>query len=54
MVAKAGERAEETGTFKCQSCNAEARVQKGDRIPECPNGHKSYDERIDEPSNRRN
>jgi hypothetical protein len=52
MVAKAGEKAWETGTFKCQSCNAEVRVQKGDRIPECPNGHKTYDERIEEPGRR--
>lgn len=49
MVAKAGEKAQETGTFKCKSCNAEVRVQKGKAIPECPNGHKTYDERIDEP-----
>lgn len=52
MVAKAGEKAEETGTFKCQSCNAEVRVQKGRTIPECPNGHTSDDERINEPGRR--
>jgi hypothetical protein len=28
-------------------------VQKGHKIPECPKGHKSYDERVDEPRNRR-
>ena len=49
MVAKAGENAWETGTFKCQSCNAEVRVQKGHQIPACPNGHKTFDERIEEP-----
>ena len=53
MVAIAGERAQGTGTFKCQSCNAEVRVQQGDRIPECPNGHKRYDERVNEPSHQR-
>ena len=53
MVAKAGEKAWETGTFKCQSCNAEVRVQKGHKIPECPNGHKTFDERIEEPGRRK-
>jgi hypothetical protein len=52
MVAKAGEKAWETGTFKCQVCNAEVRVQKCDEIPSCPNGHKTYDERVDEPGRR--
>jgi hypothetical protein len=54
MVARAGEKAWETGTFKCQSCNAEVRVQKGHKIPECPNGHKTFDERIEEPGRRKN
>jgi len=48
IVAKAGEQAWETGTVKCQSSNAEVRVQKGARIPDCPNGHTRYDERIEE------
>ena len=49
MAAHAGERARGTGTFVCQSCNAKVRVQKGRTIPRCPNGHVTYDERIDEP-----
>ncbi len=53
VAAHAGEKARETGTFVCQSCNAKVRVQKGHTIPECPNGHKTYDERIDEPRNER-
>ncbi|HLG70769.1 MAG TPA: alpha helical protein [Chloroflexota bacterium] len=53
MPAHAGEKAWETGTFKCQSCNAEVRVQKGHKIPECPNGHKTFDERIEEPARSR-
>jgi hypothetical protein len=52
MVAHAGETAQESGTFHCRSCNATVRVKKGDRIPECPNGHKIYDERTDEPGRR--
>ena len=52
MVAKSGERAWRTGTFRCALCNAEVRVQEGERIPECPNGHKSSDERVNEPGDR--
>ena len=49
MAAHAGEQAWKTGTFKCQSCNAEVRVRKGRKIPKCPNGHSTFDERLDEP-----
>jgi hypothetical protein len=50
MAAHAGEKAWKTGTFVCQSCNAKVRVEKGHTIPKCPNGHSTYDERIDEPA----
>jgi hypothetical protein len=52
MSARAGEKARESGTFHCASCNATVKVKEGDTIPQCPNGHKTYDSRTDEPSNR--
>jgi hypothetical protein len=52
MAAHAGEKARRTGTFHCQTCNETVRVQEGETIPECPNGHKTFDERTDEPGNR--
>lgn len=52
MAAHAGEKARRTGTFHCQSCNETVRVEQGETIPECPNGHKSFDERTDEPGNK--
>ncbi len=53
MAAHAGERAWKTGTFICQECNAEVRVKQGSAIPRCPNGHTTYDERVDEPAGQR-
>jgi hypothetical protein len=50
MAARAFEQAWRTGTFICQSCREEVRVAKGARIPECPNGHRTYSLRIDEPA----
>jgi hypothetical protein len=52
MAAHAGETARETGDFHCQSCNAVVRVTKGKKIPECPNGHKTFDTRTGEPGNK--
>lgn len=49
MAAHAGEKAWKTGTFKCQVCNEEVRVQKGRTIPKCPKGHTTFDERVNEP-----
>lgn len=49
MAAHAGEKASKSGTFVCQVCNEKVRVQQGETIPECPNGHSTYDERVDEP-----
>ena len=48
MAAKAGERAEKTGDFYCASCDEKVHVTKGDKIPECPNGHKSFETRRNE------
>jgi hypothetical protein len=36
MTAKAGERAQKTGDFYCDSCGAKVHVTKGDKIPKCP------------------
>ena len=52
MAAHAGETARETGDFHCQSCNAVVHVTKGKKIPECPKGHKTFDERAGEPGNK--
>jgi hypothetical protein len=49
MAAHAGEKAWNTGTFKCQVCNQEVRVRKGAIIPQCPDGHSTFDERLNEP-----
>ena len=42
MAAHAGERAEKTGVFHCVHCGETVHVNEGDKIPECPNGHKTY------------
>jgi hypothetical protein len=52
MSAHAGETAQETGDFHCQSCNAVVHVTKGHKIPECPNGHKIFDSRTGEPGRK--
>jgi len=49
MTAKAGERAQETRDFYCDSCGAKVHVTKGDKIPKCPNGHSNYGTRRNEP-----
>lgn len=52
MAAHAGETARETGDFHCASCDAVVHVTKGHKIPECPNGHKTYETRTGEPGNK--
>lgn len=52
MVAHAGERANKTGRFHCAHCDAVVEVKQGQKIPECPNGHKSYESRTHEPGNK--
>jgi hypothetical protein len=49
MVAKAGERAQKTGDFYCESCDEKVHVTKGDKIPKCPNGHSQFGSRRNEP-----
>jgi hypothetical protein len=52
MAAHAGEKARETGTFHCKSCDKTVHVKKGNTIPECPCGGKTFDRRTDEPGNK--
>jgi Zn finger protein HypA/HybF involved in hydrogenase expression len=53
MAAHAGERAEKTGTFHCDSCGETVRVSKGDKIPKCPScSGSSYDRRTGEPGSK--
>ena len=52
IAAHAGEAAQETGNFHCQSCNAVVHVTKDKKIPECPNGHKTFNSRTGEPSHK--
>ncbi|MFZ0391654.1 MAG: alpha helical protein [Calditrichia bacterium] len=53
MSAKAGERARETGDFRCENCHEKVHVTQGDKIPKCPNcGNDTFDTRLNEPSNK--
>lgn len=52
MAAKAGEKAQKTGDFYCASCSEKVHVRQGDTIPECPNGHKTFETRRGEPGNK--
>jgi hypothetical protein len=52
MAAHAAETAPVTGDFHCQSCYAVVHAAKGKRIPECPNGHKTFDTRTGEPRHK--
>jgi hypothetical protein len=36
MTAKAGERAQQTGDFYCDSCGEKVHVTKGDKYPSAP------------------
>lgn len=50
MTAKAGDRARETGVFHCATCGEKVSVRKGETIPECPNGHREFSRRTNEPA----
>lgn len=53
MVAKSGEKAWETGDFRCEKCHEQVHVRKGQPIPKCPNcGNDSFDTRYHEPSRK--
>jgi ribosomal protein L37AE/L43A len=51
MSAKSGERAQETGDFRCSRCHQQTHVTKGDKIPKCSHcGNDTFDTRYHEPS----
>jgi len=52
MAAKAGEKAQKTGDFYCASCDEKVHATEGHKIPECPNGHKTFETRRNEPGNK--
>ncbi|TMJ67425.1 MAG: alpha helical protein [Alphaproteobacteria bacterium] len=53
MAAHAGEKAQESGDFRCAHCHQRVHVTKGKTIPSCPHcGHKTYDTRENEPGRR--
>lgn len=52
MTAKAGEKAQKTGDSHCARYSEKVHVAQGDKIPPCPNGHKEYETRRNEPGNR--
>jgi predicted RNA-binding Zn-ribbon protein involved in translation (DUF1610 family) len=51
MAAKTGENAREGGDFRCSRCHETVHVNKGARIPKCPNcGNDTFDTRKNETS----
>jgi competence CoiA-like predicted nuclease len=52
MAAHAGEKAQKTGDFYCAHCSEKVHVKEGEKIPPCPNGHKTYETRRHEPGNK--
>jgi predicted RNA-binding Zn-ribbon protein involved in translation (DUF1610 family) len=53
MAAHAGEKAQETGDFRCERCHEQTHVTKGHTIPKCPNcGNDTYDTRYHEPGSK--
>jgi Zn finger protein HypA/HybF involved in hydrogenase expression len=53
MSAHAGESAQEGGEFRCANCHERVRVNKGQKIPACPNcGGEVFDSRQNETSGR--
>ena len=51
MSANSGEQAREGGNFLCAECNRQVHVNKGTRIPKCPEcGNDTFDVRTDETS----
>jgi len=52
VAAHAGEKAQKTGVFHCAHCSETVHVKAGETIPECPNGHKTYESRTGEPDTK--
>jgi hypothetical protein len=54
MAAKAGERAQRTGEFRCEKYHERTHVTQGKEIPKCPNcGNDTFDTRENEPATSR-
>ena len=52
MSANAGERARETGDFRCENCHEQIHITKGNSIPPCPHcGNDTYDTRFHDTGN---
>ena len=52
MTAEAGGKAQRTDDFHCAGCSEKAHVEEGDNIPSCPNGHKEFETRRNEPGDK--
>ncbi len=53
MAAHAGEKAQETGDFRCAKCHEQTHVTKGKTIPKCKKcGNDTFDTRYHEPGNK--
>ena len=53
MSAKAGEKAERTGDFRCSKCHEKTHVTAGHAIPKCKHcGNDTFDTRVHEPGNK--
>ncbi|MEU9247016.1 hypothetical protein [Streptomyces sp. NPDC048385] len=52
MTAKAGDKAQKTGDFYCASCSEKVHVKQDEEIPPCPNGHKNFETRRNEPDTK--
>ena len=52
MAAHAGDTANKTGDFFCANCDEKVHAKQGEQIPECPNGHKSFATRRNEPGTK--
>jgi Zn finger protein HypA/HybF involved in hydrogenase expression len=44
MAIHAGMTALETGVFRCVTCGTELSLEKGERIPFCPNRHSEFED----------
>ena len=52
MTAKTGDTAQKTGDFYCASCDEKVHATRGHKIPQCPNGHRNFEARRNEPGNK--
>jgi hypothetical protein len=52
MAAHAGEKAQKTGDSYCAHCDEKVHAKEGEPIPECPNGHTTFETRRNEPGNK--